>query len=119
MIEIRRILCPTDLSDISARSFAHAAALARWYGSDVDVLHVVPVTVPSPGAGFVYPGWGLLDADTRRAVRSGLDEFVRPTREAGVHVDTRLLEGDAVEEILDAARRLPADLVVIGSHGRG
>jgi nucleotide-binding universal stress UspA family protein len=119
MLEIKRILCPTDLSDVSRRSFAHAVALARWYGSDIHVLHVVGAAGPTPGTGFVYPGWSVLDTATRHAIRAGLEEFARPGCEAGVRVDTRLLEGDPVEEIVDASRTLPADLVVIGSHGRG
>jgi len=119
MIEIKRILCPTDLSEISRRSFAHATALARWYGSEVEALHVVPHLVPRPGDGFIYPGWSVLDADARRVIVAGLDQFVRPAREAGVRVQTRLIEGEPVEEILATALQVAADLVVIGSHGRG
>ena len=40
MIAIDRILCPVDLSDCSRHGFDHAAAIARWYGASITVLHV-------------------------------------------------------------------------------
>ena len=46
MIEFRQILCPVDFSESSARSLAHAAALARWYEAQLTVLHVVPTFDP-------------------------------------------------------------------------
>jgi len=120
MIEIKRILCPTDLSEFSRRSFAHAVALARWYGSDVVALHVVPpFLVPTPQGAFAYPGWSALNPAARRELEAELERFVEPGRNAGIRVETVLHEGDPVGEILAAARTLPADLVVIGSHGRG
>ena len=62
MIEFKRILCPTDLSESSMRALAHAAALARWYDGSLTVLNVVPTFDPMPvrwGMGenvqMVYP----------------------------------------------------------------
>ena len=46
MIEFKRILSPVDFSDSSNRALAHAAALARWYGAQLTVLHVVPTFEP-------------------------------------------------------------------------
>ena len=49
--EIKRILCPVDLSDFSPPVLAHAAALARLYGAEITALHVFAegaVTEPPP-----------------------------------------------------------------------
>ena len=43
MLEIKRILCPVDFSDCSRHAFARAVAVARGYGSEITVLHVLPV----------------------------------------------------------------------------
>jgi hypothetical protein len=40
MVEIRRILCPIDLSEFFRRALDHAIAIARWYESTITVLHV-------------------------------------------------------------------------------
>ena len=42
MIQIRRILCPVDLSECSRHALSHALAIARWYESSVTLLHVMP-----------------------------------------------------------------------------
>jgi hypothetical protein len=33
--EIRRILCPVDLSDVSRHAIRHAVLLARWYDAQI------------------------------------------------------------------------------------
>ena len=48
MREIRRILCPVDMSDTSRQAVRHAALLARWYKSSITALHVCnPVVIPA------------------------------------------------------------------------
>ena len=46
MIEIRRILCPTDLSDIAPRAFDHALALARFHQAEVELAYVSEPLLP-------------------------------------------------------------------------
>jgi nucleotide-binding universal stress UspA family protein len=41
MVDIRRILCPTDFSDTARHALAHAIAFARWYKSHITLLHVI------------------------------------------------------------------------------
>src|SRR3972149_9502355 len=52
MIEIKKIVCPTDFSDFSRRALDHALALAKWYEAEVSVLHVIPRVLMPPEA---YP----------------------------------------------------------------
>ena len=42
MISIARILCPVDFSPFSRHAVEHAAAIAKWYESEVVLLHVMP-----------------------------------------------------------------------------
>lgn len=58
MVEIKRILCPVDLSEFSHHALDHARALAQWYEADITVLHVFTVPVPftpTPGMAEAYP----------------------------------------------------------------
>ena len=118
MIEIRRILCPTDLSDISRRAFDHAVTMARWYESEIKVLYVVEPFLPSPGPVY-YPSWKTLNPAGRERLEEGLAEMVAPVVAEGLRVECAVREGNTVGEILDEARSLPADMVVMGTHGRG
>jgi hypothetical protein len=77
MIQIRRILCPTDFSDFSRRALEHAVALARWYDADLTLLHVLPfvpstATFPPGVSPLDRPGGeGFAHAAPRRRVVAG------------------------------------------------
>lgn len=113
MLAIRTVLHPTDFSDRSQPAFELACALARDYGAQLVVLHVAGRPLPLPIDGVQVPP-PLEDIE---AVRGRL-EAVRPA-DSRVAVRHRLAEGNPAEEILAAAADEKADLIVLGTHGRG
>lgn len=116
MPDIRRVLCPVDRSEPSARALGYAAAVASRHGASLLVVEVVDL----PVAGLVGPsnaGWRPDDA-FRASVLASLETFAEQARLAGVAVETRVVEGPVVREIVAMAGELPADLVVVGTHGR-
>lgn len=116
MIELSRILCPLDLSSFSARALHHAVALGRWYSATVTALAVRPL--PPPMLWQDYPATVSIELpeDVTR-FETEVRTFV--AREApGAPVDVRIVTGPIGGEILRTARELPADLVVMGTHGR-
>jgi len=119
LIEIRRILCPTDLSDVAPRAFDHALALARFHQAEVELAYVSEPLLPGPVAPASYPPWVVLDPAVRGRLQSALETLAGPARAVGVPVRFGVYEGGVVAEILDRARAWPADLLVMGTHGRG
>ena len=113
-----RILCPTDFSAFSVQSLAHAVTLARTSHARVKVVHVIANI--GPGVESVYGGapW-LLSDDDRRRIDEEMRGFVQPLREAGVDHEVEIREGEPWREIAAAAAQMQADLVVLGTHGRG
>jgi len=119
MTEFKRILCPIDFSDASRHATDHAVALAGWYGAHITALHVLQRAVPfEPPILFAERG-GLdrLPAD-REQVMTRMDDWMQPAAAALVPWDARIDEGVPAECVLQHARYLPADLIVMGSHGR-
>jgi nucleotide-binding universal stress UspA family protein len=117
--KIQRILCPTDFSPIAERAFHHAVALARWYEARLVVLHAVPVPIPVPSGRFqAYAGGLNAVAGAEHHLLQALERWVAPAEEAGVQTEIHVREGNASRTIVDLAAALPADLVVIGTHGR-
>lgn len=115
-MNIRRILCPVDFSDASADAVEHATAIARWYGARLTVLHVYPSvgrppTLPVPDAGGAHPP----SSDEVETLRDRVATAV--SADAGVVVQAAVIPGQPVGGIIDQARALPADLVVMGTHG--
>jgi nucleotide-binding universal stress UspA family protein len=120
MVEFRHILCPTDLSEPSRRSLAHAAALARWYEAQLTVLHVVPTFDPilvrsADLEGAVH----LVEPISREEVLGELRRLVEAAGSEALDVALAAEAGDPAGTIVDRAVAIPADLIVMGTHGRG
>jgi nucleotide-binding universal stress UspA family protein len=116
MIAIQRVLCPVDGSDFSARALAHAVALARWYSAEVTVLHVY-TAVPAPASIASGGATPALAETDRQRVEAWIHRFAAGLLPSDVPSRIEIREGAAVAGILDAAEG--ADLLVIGTHGRG
>ncbi len=115
---MKHILVPVDFSDITARVVDQALAMARAFGAELTLLHVVP---PEPEFVGYEPGPQTVRDDVARQVHEEhrlLGELDRQVEAAGVKSTALLLQGYPVEKIAKEAARLPADLVVVGSHGR-
>jgi nucleotide-binding universal stress UspA family protein len=112
MLPIHTILHPTDFSDRSGNALPLACALARDYAARLVVLHVAQPTPLVYGEGFVVP-----DPDeTVREERERLQNLLVPV--SGIPVEKRFVEGDPADRVLDVAREIRADLIVMGTHGR-
>jgi nucleotide-binding universal stress UspA family protein len=118
MFEVRRILCPVDLSESSRGALQYSARLAHWYGAGIHVLHVDPAL---PTLWRVAPSLdsAASRAATPAAANTALATFVHPIRDAGVSIDAHVALGDVAARILDYARHKRTDLIVMGTHGRG
>jgi len=120
MVQLRRILCPIDLSPISGHALDHAVALARRYAAQLTLLHVrdvaLPALLPPVAPGTARTGLATLAAQVEPAVSSPLGELMRPALLSGVSVDLVEDEGDPAACIVARARE--SDLVVMATHGR-
>jgi nucleotide-binding universal stress UspA family protein len=114
MLSIKTILHPTDFSEPSQCAFQLACALARDYGAKLVVLHVYPTPVLPTLSGTVVP----LPLDAPRDELLDRLEHIQP-RDPAIAVERVLLTGDPAFEIRRAAGVYHADVVVMGTHGRG
>lgn len=115
MIAIRRILCPVDTSEFSARAVQYAIALGAWYEAEVTVLYVRPVMV-TPALWFGAPAVVPAEPDGVEEARASVREFVR-SAVGDAAVSIAVTDGPVVDEIARRADALPADLLVMGTHG--
>ena len=116
----KRILHPTDFSGASSRAFAKALELARADRAELLLLHVLTPVVPVADEGYVSPKTydDLTRAQRAHAGRQ-LDALAARARRARARVRTLVLEGRPHERIAHAAKARGADLIVMGTHGRG
>lgn len=120
--QVRRVLAPTDLSELGSSAVRHAYSLAPP-GGTVFLLHVLPPPAGSPPMG---PGYALPEPTSaqERAERAQLTTELRaliPPEGIARGITTRveLVTGRKVSEaICQAAERLDCDVICLASHGR-
>jgi nucleotide-binding universal stress UspA family protein len=114
---IKNILCPVDRSPSSLQAFGYAIALARWQDARLNLLEVIEAAVPPRGRRV--PEDAGVPNDTRAALERDLGRVLTARRASDVRVRIHMRKGHVVQEILAQATASRADLVVMGSHGRG
>jgi nucleotide-binding universal stress UspA family protein len=121
MIEIRKILCPSDFSEFSRRALDTAVAVARLNEGTVTVLHVTPLNMP-PLSGLASATADTLEPDVREKLRADLLERLRTfsaSAAAERPVEVLVEEGNIAGQIVTLARAQGMDLIVMGTHGHG
>jgi nucleotide-binding universal stress UspA family protein len=111
---VRKILLATDLSPASASAAEQALELARRLDSGLLVVSVI-----EPGSLRLRGGIGARVDQIRERRQSTAASLVQRGRAAGIRVTFLVWEGDPGESIVEAAVAEQADLIIVGSHGRG
>lgn len=119
MIEIKRILAPTDFGAHSDTAVRFACQVAERFGSDLHLLHVLSEilpTGPDPLMMPVMPPQFYKDNEDR--AKETLDHLLKPDwgRPAAVVTATRW--GSPVESVVSYALDYSIDMIVIATHGR-
>lgn len=110
--EVKQILVPVDFSECTEKALAYAVPFARQFGATVTLLHVMePPYLPASEMGVVVEVESKEEAQKElAALQARLADRVR--------CQTMTRKGSAEHEILDAAKELSSDLIILGTHGR-
>ncbi len=124
-----KILVAIDFSDAFDKVIKEAELLAKALSASVTLLHV---TEPEPGIVFttyeldplmggMEPPQTIRDAVAQRyhQEHKRLQEISQQLRKAGLDCIALLVQGNGAEEILAEAEKMPADMILLGSHGKG
>ncbi len=119
-----KILIAIDGSEFSDSAIDEVLRYYTDSETEVMIVAVVEPLVNTVGAPF-----GVLDTyyasylkDVRERAEKLLERAEKHFQESageGVKVSSKLLIGKAGQEIVEAARKWPADMIAVGSHGRG
>jgi len=115
----KRILVPTDGSDITQKAIDTSIALAKSLGAE---LHTICVKEPFPDGAISEmqptPPQEFFDAQERIATRH-VAAVAEACAVAGVPCEARTVEGlHPWESIIEHATKMGCDLLVMASHGR-
>ena len=116
MTQIRRIVCPTDFSPTASQAVDYAAAMARSFGAELVLLHVVPeLNYPIRGLGMAQAFPQLREELHTRAKEHLLD--VQKAIGSGLKSSIEMRDGIPHDAILACAQAVKADMIVMGTHG--
>jgi len=122
------IIWPTDFSESSYEALEIAVELARGLPASLRLLHVIAPVPTMPGtpvpvgveAGAAFDRSRLVaDQDQEEGARAALAHIVETRIPEDVEAEVDLLLGRPADEIVDAAERCDARIIVIATHGEG
>ena len=113
-IGFERILVPIDFSDVSQRALEYAKSIARLNDSTILLAHATEALNPVTPAEVVWFG----QLTVQQPEEEQLEARGAELHSLGFRAKTVSLTGAVHEEILAAADREQADLIVLGTHGR-
>jgi universal stress protein A len=115
-ISIKKILAPTDFSPPSRKALHYALRFAEEFGSEVILLHVLEPVMPLTFEGLTMPS-PAAEIESSDAAKS-LKALVASARARGIAgVRAIFRRGFASHEIVEAAKDLDVDLILIATHG--
>jgi universal stress protein A len=112
---VRSILVPIDFSKASEKALDYAVSLAKQFSAKLTVLSVVE---PFPTPDFAYNPLVMENDKVVAATKRRLEKVTANAGVASEFVEKTLVRnGVPYREIVDAARTLKVDLIVISTHG--
>ena len=118
MASFNRILLATDFSDTSACAVEHAILLARTFGANLHVLHVLESEIPVMMDGVTYLPPNYFEEMEKMAAER-LEEVIPRADRDKLSVTLVMRKGNPFLEVVRYARDQKMDLIVLGTHGRG
>jgi nucleotide-binding universal stress UspA family protein len=109
----KRILMAYDGSDAGQKALLDCRELAQWSGSELCLVAVMPSAMSFVGLeGGVYDV--ELEEREKKKHRAVLDDGLARLGSAGYSAKGEVVVGEAIDEITKYARKVEADLIVVG-----
>lgn len=122
MVEIKKILVPTDFSEGSERVYPVAQSVADTFGSTIDFIHIIPTLkyfnasikklgVPLDMEKDLYPK--IID-DSEKSIEKAMDQYLKEENKGDHFVK---IERKPYDAIVEFAKKNKYDLILMGSRG--
>jgi nucleotide-binding universal stress UspA family protein len=118
MKPINKILYATDFSESSAQACDYALTLAKLANAEVHVLHVIDEFADRRKSMIQPEAMVLLEREVEIQALKEMEEFCKKRFNGKIPFTTDIVMGIPFQEIIKKASELPADLIVVGTHGR-
>lgn len=121
MIALKKVLVATDFGAAAGSALRYGRALARAFGAELHVLHVVDNVAARAIGGYEYAAISpQIQQDLERAGRRQTAALLEEDDRRDLHaVATTVTSTSPPDAIVEYARTHVVDLIIVGTHGRG
>ena len=116
-IRLMNILVPVDFSDCSRKAVEYALPFARQFQAGITLLHVVHLDYYAANSEYTTFDYPELVEEAQRGGEKQLAWLARSLPKK-CPINTLMQTGHPGSLIVDAAKRLGIDLIIISTHGR-
>lgn len=113
---LKNIMVAVDFNDSIGELMVYAESLAQKFGAKIWVLHVAD---PEPDFVGYEPGPQYIrdiKAEEYREEHHSLQEVCKNFISQEIQSEALLIQGSTVETVMDEARKLNIDLLIVGTH---
>ena len=119
MIDLKKILVPTDFSEHSHSALRYACEFAQRFGAELHVMHVIhDPAVAHPEIGLSMLPVSEFKEEIENTARTKLRDLPILDEYSDVKVTRHWCDGTPFVEIVRYAKNNDVDLIVLGTHGR-
>jgi nucleotide-binding universal stress UspA family protein len=119
---MKRIVAALDFSNATAGVLEQATALARAFGAELKLVHVLEPEPTYTAYGFTpdeFPAIHTFQEEARKRARTKLEESAAGLPDDLPSIAIELAEGSPLQALVEYLKEVDADLVIVGSHGHG
>jgi nucleotide-binding universal stress UspA family protein len=119
---MKNIVVAVDFSNATPGVLEMAGALARAFGAQLRLFHVVEPEPSYTAYGFTpdeFPALHAYQEEAKRRAVTKLEELLAAVKPDLPSATTQIAEGSPLHALLDYVKESGADFVVLGSHGHG
>jgi nucleotide-binding universal stress UspA family protein len=118
-MKMKKILVATDFSDLATAALRSAASLARCAGAELVVVYADQFEAPPEFTSGQVDAIAAAIEESRERSAAELQRYASANVETGVAWRTIVAEGPPASTILKVAEAEQADMIALGTHGRG
>lgn len=109
------IIVPTDFSKLSDAATDYALSMAKRLGARIVFLHSLDWNKQQSEMTALY---NEVYAFTKERADAFLNDLVERAGRLGIEAESKVVDGPPFVEIIQAAKKIKADMIIIGTHGR-
>jgi len=117
LIQLQKIAVLTDLGEETERTLRYAASLARWYGSELMIVHACAREMPASLPPEPLPNWPV---DGPQLKQYAHEKLITLTEKLGMHdlAPKLVVRETAIKPLLEGVAEHHPNLLILATHGR-